>query len=193
MDAARIELVALLQLAYSGELAAAHAYRGHARSVGDPEERERIREIEAEEWHHRRRVGEMLERLGAGPDARRERRALAIGRTLGVLCRAVGWLAPMYGAGRLESRNVGEYERAARLAWGAGRREWVDELLRMAEVEWQHEAYFRAKVRSHPLGRRLPLWRAPGPLEGIRASFERECGRDRDRDPCVRAAAGVAG
>ena len=184
MDAAaRAELVALLQLAFSGELAAAHAYRGHARSVREAGERARIGRIEEEEWHHRQRVGEMLAELGAAPDAARERRALAIGRTLGELCRVIGWLAPMYGAGRLESRNVGEYERAARLAWCAGRGEWVDELLRMAEVEWEHEGYFRAQVLAHPLGRRLPLWPAPGPLAEIRASFDRECGRDRLPSP----------
>ena len=46
-------LIEILQLAYSGELAAAYAYRGHWKSVSDPEERHRIEEIENEEWHHR--------------------------------------------------------------------------------------------------------------------------------------------
>jgi hypothetical protein len=36
-------------LAYSGELAAGLAYRGHWRSVRDAAERERIQTIEAEE------------------------------------------------------------------------------------------------------------------------------------------------
>src|SRR6185503_6830672 len=113
---ARRALVALLQLAFSGELAAAHAYRGHARAVRDPEERRRIEEIEREEWHHRELVGRMLAELGSGPDPSRERRAAVIGRVLGALCHVGGWLAPMYGAGRLESRNVREYETAAALA-----------------------------------------------------------------------------
>jgi demethoxyubiquinone hydroxylase (CLK1/Coq7/Cat5 family) len=39
-------LVAILQLAYSGERAAGYAYRGHARSVSAPAERERIQKIE---------------------------------------------------------------------------------------------------------------------------------------------------
>lgn len=170
----RRRLVALLQLAHSGELAAALAYGGHGRSVRDPGERERIREIEREELHHRERIGEMLAALGEGPDPRRERRARAIGRTLAVLCRVSGWLVPMYGAGRLESRNVREYENAARFARGCGRDEWIDELLQMAEVEWDHEHYFRGRVVSHPLGRRLPLWPAPPPRETIRESFEEE-------------------
>jgi rubrerythrin len=166
----RDALVALLQLAYSGELAAAHAYRGHARSLRDAAERAAVAEIEREEWHHRELVGQMLAALGATPDPARERRAALIGRVLGALCHVTGWLAPMYGAGRLESRNVREYEHAAALARAAGREEWVECLLTMAEVEWEHERTFRAYVRAHPLGRRLPLWPAPPPKASIRAN-----------------------
>ncbi len=68
-------LIGILQLAYSGELAAAYAYRGHWKSLSDPEERHRIEEIENEEWHHRRLVGEMLSSLNAEPDRSRELRA----------------------------------------------------------------------------------------------------------------------
>src|SRR4029453_3630241 len=103
-------LIGLLQLAYSGELAAAYAYRGHWKSVSDPEERHRIEEIENDEWHHRKLVGEMLRDLKAAPNPSRERRATSIGRVLGFGCHIAGWLAPMYGAGRLESRNIREYE-----------------------------------------------------------------------------------
>jgi rubrerythrin len=167
-------LIALLQLAYSAERAAAYAYRGHWHSVVSEDERIRIRQIEDEEWHHRKLVGEMLESLGAHPSRQREIRALVVGRVLGVLCHAMGWLAPMYGAGRLESRNVGEYETAARYARDCGREDFIDFLLTMAEVEWEHEKYFRSRVLIHPLGRRLSLWPAPPPKEMIRESFARE-------------------
>ena len=50
-------LIRVLQNAYSGELAAGYAYRGHWKSLRDPAERERSRIIEAEEWHHRELVG----------------------------------------------------------------------------------------------------------------------------------------
>ena len=63
-------LTAILRLAYSGELAAALAYRGHWKSVGDPDERARIRQIEEEEWHHRDLVGGMLARIGMDLAAR---------------------------------------------------------------------------------------------------------------------------
>jgi hypothetical protein len=167
-------LVAILQLAYSGELAAALAYRGHWKSVSDAEDRRRIRQIEEEEWHHRGLVGVMLRDLGESPGQLREARAWLIGRTLGLLCHVSGWLAPMYGAGKLESRNVREYEAAARHALACGRDEWVDCLLTMAEVEWEHEAFFRSRVLSHRVGRRLPIWPAPPPKEAIRESFERD-------------------
>ena len=173
---ARDRLVALLQLAYSGERAAALAYYGHWNSVKRTEEREHIRRIEDEEWRHREHVGEMLAALGSGPDPTRERRAALIGRTLAALCHLGGWLAPMYGAGKLESRNVREYETAARHARDCGRTEWIDALLTMAEVEWDHEHYFRQRVLEHPIGKRLPLWKAPPPRETIRSSFAAESG-----------------
>lgn len=77
-------------------------------------------------------------------------------------------------AGRLESRNVREYEAAARHALACGRDEWVDCLLTMAEVEWEHEAFFRSRVLSHRVGRRLRIWPAMPPKQGIRESFEHD-------------------
>ena len=167
-------LTAALRFAYSGELAAARAYRGHWRSVRNPEDRAHILKIENEEWRHRDLVGAMLSRIGAAPSRERERRARRVGRTLGFLCHVVGWLPPMYGAGRLESRNIKEYETAARLAVKAGRPELVDCLLAMAEIEWDHEQYFRSRVQAHRLAPWLPLWPAPPPRSEIRDSFSRE-------------------
>jgi rubrerythrin len=167
-------LIALLQLAYSGELAAARAYRGHWRSVRNADEKTSIKNIEGDEWRHRRLVGEMLTGLGSGASRRREIRATVIGRTLGLLCHFTGWLAPMYGAGKLESRNIREYETAARYARDCGRIDLIDCLLEMAEVEWEHELYFRSRVLTHALGRRLALWPQPLPKEAIRTNFALE-------------------
>ena len=173
-DDNRQKLIAILQLAYSGELAAAYAYRGHWHSVSGADERESIRTIEEDEWRHRKLVGEMLAALGSAPNKARERRATIIGRTLGFLCHVTGWLAPMYGAGKLESRNIVEYETAARFARDSGQTQMVDCLLEMAEVEWDHEKYFRSQVLLHAIGRRLPIWPEPPPKESIRQSFENE-------------------
>jgi len=170
----RNRLVELLQLAFSGERAAGYAYRGHWGSLLNREERDRIKSIEAEEWHHRKLDGEMLEQLGDVPNNHREVRPTIIGRTLQVLCYVTGWLIPMYGAGKLERRNIVEYENAARYAHHCGRLDFVDCLLTMSEVEWEHEQYFRSRVLSHWLGRRLPIWPAPPPKEEIRRSFASE-------------------
>ncbi len=165
------KLLARLKVAYSAELAAAYAYRGHWHSVSDTDERERILQIENEEWHHRELVGEMLDKFQTRPSRARELRASIVGRVLGFLCHFTGWLAPMYGAGRLESRNIREYETAARYARDAGHDELVDCLLTMAEVEWEHENYFRSRVLSHRFGGRLSIWPEPPAREMIRKSF----------------------
>ena len=44
----------------------------------------------------------------------------------------------------------------------------------MAEVEWEHEKYFRSQVVKHWLGRRLPIWQQPAAKDCIRASFRSE-------------------
>ncbi len=165
------KLIDILQLAYSGELAAGYAYRGHWHSVADANERTRIEIIENEEWHHRDLVGEILKSLGAGPNRVREVRATIVGRVLGALCHLGGWLAPMYGAGKLESRNIVEYETAARYARACGQIEFIDCLLTMAEVEWEHEHYFRSRVLQHRWANRLSIWPEPPPKENIRSTF----------------------
>jgi len=167
-------LKSLLKLAYSAELAAAYAYRGHWYSVKDRQEKTRIQEIENEELHHRRLVGEMLAQLGGQPSRIRELWSAFLGGSLAVLCNLGSWLIPMYGAGRLESRNVREYETAARYARGCGHPEFIESLLMMAEVEWEHERYFRARVSAHRWAKRIPLWQAPPPKETIRSTFQNE-------------------
>lgn len=168
------DLIRILQLAYSGERAAAYAYRGHWHSVRHLEVRTRIREIEEEEWHHRRLVGDMLKTLGSAPDSIREVRAYIVGQILRVLCHVCGKLLPLYAAGKLESKNIREYETAARYALEAGHPDFIDCLLTMAEVEWEHEKFFRECVRKSRWGSRLQLWPIPPPKETIRSSFEEE-------------------
>ncbi len=174
MNTARAKLVDLLQRAYSGELGAALAYNGHWKSVQSRTERDEIRKIEEDELRHRRHVGEILAELGERPDPRRERKLRIIGRCIGIVCHVSGWFLPMYGAGRLEQKNIGEYETAARLARDAGLDRYVHALLDMAEVEWDHEQYFRTKVLSHWLSRIFPVWTAPGVRGEIRGSFLKE-------------------
>jgi rubrerythrin len=138
----RGRLVRLLQLAYSGEKAAALAYQGHARSVRDPAEKAMISKIENDEWVHRRKVGVLLERLGARPLPFREARSSAVGHTLSLLCGVAGWFLPMFLAGKLETKNVCEYEKAAGWAAELGMSDFIPDLMEMASVEVEHEKYF---------------------------------------------------
>lgn len=173
---ARRELVALLQLAHSGELAASLAYAGHAASVRDSQQKREIETIRLEELDHRARVRAMLDTLGVEPEAKRERKLRRVGRLIGVFCHVGGWFAPMYGAARLERKNIGEYERAAGFAVDAGHPEFVEDLLDMAEVEWEHERYFREHCESHWLWRVFPHWDPPPPKAMIRAPFALSAG-----------------
>ena len=77
----------------------------------------------------------------------------------------------MYGAGLLESQNIREYELAARWAHVAGCSDLVEDLLLMADVEWDHEQWFRAKAASHRLWHLVPHWPEPPPRAAIRESF----------------------
>src|SRR5688572_9737119 len=119
-------------------------------------------------------VGGLLAAMGSGPSEASERRARRIGNLLAALCGWTGWVAPMWGAGRLERGNIVEYEVAARLAVAADRPGFTECLLAMAEVEWEHERFFRERVLSRRLGRMAPIWKPPPPKGEIRASFARE-------------------
>lgn len=143
-------LIAILQLAYSGEKAAGYAYQGHWRSVRDANQRFAIRRIEREEWHHRREVGRMLGELGAAPLWWREVLMAVIGRSVAVGCFLIGWFWPMYLAGKLENDNVNEYDVAARHAAALGMNEMRDELVQFGVTEHKHEAFFSAMVLKHP-------------------------------------------
>jgi rubrerythrin len=169
--AARLDLVAILQRAHAGELAAFLAYEGHWRSLADPAESEEVRRIAREEMAHRVAIRRMLADLGHEPLALREATFWCMGRVIGALCHAAGWFAPMYGAGRLESGNVVEYWNAAALALSAGHPELVEALEHMAEVEARHERYFRSRVETHWLARFVPIWDGPGERSEPTAGF----------------------
>jgi hypothetical protein len=150
----RSHLIHILQGAYSGELAAGFAYRGHWKSVKNADERAAIQKIEREEWVHRKRVGEMLANLDSAPQKFREAKLWVIGRTIGLACHVIGWFLPMYFAGRLESGNVIEYQVAASHAGALGLTEFEADLLVMARVEKEHELFFLNVITGHRL---LPI------------------------------------
>ena len=153
-DFHREQLIHILLMAYSGELAAAYAYQGHWKSVKATDEIKGIRKIEEEEWHHRKAVGLMLKKLGHQPIRLWEIKMGCIGRTIGFLCHVTGWFFPMYFAGRLEHTNVKEYDTAATHAGKLGLQKYKKELIKMAQTEQEHEDFFGRIVLDHPL---LPI------------------------------------
>lgn len=162
------KLIRLLQNAHAGERAAAFAYNGHWRSV-QGQERDEIKKIEAEEWEHRDCLFGMLKELDATPRTSREILMAIIGSFIFIFCRLGGWLnvanfgwfCSMYGAGKLEQGNIVEYEIASNRAKDAGYNHFVDLLLHMAQVEWDHELYFRQKALQSKWSKYFKMWDAP--------------------------------
>ena len=175
----RAHLIHILQGAYSGELAAGFAYRGHWKSLKAPAEIEKIQQIENEEWVHRQRVGQMLAHLDASPRRSLELKLRIIGRAIGAACHLIGWFLPMYFAGRLESGNVEEYEAAAFHAGKLGLSDFQADLIAMARVERDHELFFLSVVAGHawlPLMQSVFKWGAPVPVAAREAEAESSSG-----------------
>lgn len=161
----RKQLIQILQMAYSGELAAALAYAGHWRSVWKPDERQAIAKIEREEWQHRAIIGKMLQEMNAKPQTWRDYMMGTIGSVIFLACFISGWYFPMYFAGRLENANVDEYLDAAQHAAALGRTDYERILCRLSDVELEHENYFKAMVKAHWLTPLMKLVFKWGPAE----------------------------
>jgi hypothetical protein len=145
------ELRRLLQQAYSAEKAACFAYQGHAGSVKDKEEKNAIRQIEMDEWNHRREVLEIMKQYGVPVSKYFEVRFYIIGKVISIGCYVIGWFMPFYFAGRLESGNVCEYFRAKQLFNSLGIREHDHILYEMGMKEKEHEIYFLEKIKNKKL------------------------------------------
>lgn len=170
---ARRLLISLLQSAHAGEKAAANAYYGHAICIflKNKQEKKDILEIYQDELDHRTHLMEMLSKLGAKPSCFKEVAMYCVGAIIAVLCQFGGWFIPFYGAGKLESQNIEEYELAARLAFLAGELQFVDDLLDFAEKEWDHELYFRTQCSLHWMSSIFPIWPALDSRDSIRLKF----------------------
>jgi len=178
------QLRLLLSAAYSGELGAARAYAGHRWALRGRPEWHDVTRILKDELHHRHVLLRMLAELGSAPDPSREAKLNRVGTAISLFSRIGGWFLPMYGAGMLEAQNIREYEHAARLAHLAGQQRFVSPLLELAEVEWDHEVFFRTQAASHPLWRVMPHWKVPPPRESIRQRFaEFEAGSEAQLAP----------
>lgn len=149
------QLVDLLKKAYSAEKAAAFAYQGHAAAVKNTEEKKAIRQIEIDEWSHRKEVLEIMQHYDIPVSKFYEVRFYVIGKLISFSCHVIGWFMPFYFAGRLESGNVCEYFRMKQFFNSLGIREHDQVLYDMGIKEKEHEVYFLAQIKNNKL---LPVF-----------------------------------
>ncbi len=148
-------LVTLLQKAYSGEMAAAFAYVGHAGSLKSPDEKAAVRQIEEDEWNHRRNVREIMRKYDIPVSRAYEVYFYLIGKSISLSCYFIGWFMPYFFAGKLESGNVCEYFVMMRHFRSLGITEHDAMLYEMGMKEKEHEIYFLERVKG---SRWLPIF-----------------------------------
>ena len=140
------QLPSLLQKAYSAEKAAAYAYQGHASSVRRKAEKIAIRQIEEDEWNHRKEVLHIMNYYSIPINNKYEKKYAVIGRTISASCYVIGWFMPFFFAGKLESGNVCEYFRMKQYFNSMGIHQWDEVLYEMGIKEKEHEVYFLQKI-----------------------------------------------
>jgi hypothetical protein len=144
-------LIDLLKQAYSAEKAAAFAYQGHAGSVTDLIDKKLIRQVELDEWNHRREVLEIMQEYHIPISKYYEVRFYIIGKVISYSCYFIGWFMPYYFAGRLESGNVCEYFRMMQYFHELGITKHNTVLYEMGIKEKEHEIYFLSKIQNKKL------------------------------------------
>jgi len=148
-------LVELLQRAYSAEKAAAFAYIGHAGSLKNPEAKIAVKQIEDDEWGHRKNVLAILQQYDIPILKFYEIKFHVIGRIISASCYVIGWFMPYFFAGKLESGNVCEYFVMMHYFHALGIREHDQILYEMGMKEKDHEIYFLGQIKNSRL---LPLF-----------------------------------
>lgn len=150
-------LVTLLQRAYSAEKAAAFAYIGHAGSLRNPAEKAAVKQIEDDEWCHRRNVLLLMQQYDIPVNRRFEIQYYIIGKVIAASCYVIGWFMPYFFAGKLESGNVCEYFVMMHYFHALGIREHDAVLYEMGMKEKEHEVYFLEVCKKSRL---LPVFEA---------------------------------
>lgn len=138
-------------MAYSAEKAAAFAYQGHAGSVKDKSQKASIRQIEIDEWNHRKEVLLIMKQYDIPVSKMYEIRFHIIGKIISASCYVIGWFMPFYFAGRLESGNVCEYFRMIHMFHALGIKDHDKVLYEMGVKEKEHEVYFYEGIKDSKL------------------------------------------
>ncbi|MGB8356010.1 MAG: hypothetical protein WCD79_19080 [Chthoniobacteraceae bacterium] len=168
-------LADLLSKAYSAERAAAFAYIGHANSLADPEARAAVKQIEDDEWTHRRNVLAIMRQYDIPVSRYYEIRFYIIGKIISASCHIIGWFMPYFFAGKLESGNVCEYFVMLRYFESLGIHDHDETLYEMGMKEKEHEIYFLGQIKSTrllPIFERLFSWGASTSLNDIDLEYK---------------------
>jgi len=144
-----------LRKAYSAERAASFAYIGHAESLRDPQEKALVKQIEQDEWDHRRNVLKIMRQHDIPVSRYYEFKFYVIGKVIGFSCHIIGRFMPYFFAGKLESGNVCEYFVMIQHFHSLGITEHDEILYEMGVKEKEHEVHFLNVVKDEPW---LPLF-----------------------------------
>lgn len=119
------------------------------------EEKIAIKQIEDDEWTHRKEVLEIMQKYEIPISKKYELQFHIIGKTISASCYVIGWFMPFYFAGSLESGNVCEYFHMKHYFNELGITEHDTILYEMGIKEKEHEVYFLEQIKNHKL---LPLF-----------------------------------
>ena len=125
----------MLQKAHAGEIAAYHAYLGHAKT--NPALRKEILRIRRDEAHHVCEIRRMMRLSGVKPSPLRDFLMSMIGRVCSALCFVTTKSQANFGARVLERIGTVAYCEMAKQS-----PRFRKTLLEMAEVEQRHAAFF---------------------------------------------------
>ncbi len=176
MKLAHPALVDSLRKAYSAERAASYAYIGHAGSLRDPAERAAVRQIEQDEWDHRRNILAIMRQYDVPVSRYYEIKFLLIGRVIGASCYVIGRFMPYFFAGKLESGNVCEYFVMIHHFHALGITEHDRVLYEMGLKEKEHEVHFLNVIKDAarlPLFERVFAWGAKASLNDVNLNDKR--------------------
>ena len=141
----------MLQKAYSAEKAAAFAYIGHGGSIKSISKKSKIKEIEDDEWNHRKEVLDIMNIYNIPVSNYYEIKYALIGKSIAFSCYVIGWFMPYYFAGRLESGNVCEYFIIMKYFHKIGIKNHDKQLYEMGIKEKEHEDYFYNEIKHSQL------------------------------------------
>lgn len=148
-------LVDSLRKAYSAEKAAAFAYIGHAGSLKSDAEKRAVKQIEDDEWSHRKNVLQIMQTYDIPISKYYEIKFHLIGKVIGYGCYVIGRFMPYFFAGSLESGNVCEYFVMIQHFPSLGITAHDEMLHEMGVKEKEHEVYFLNIIKDEKW---LPLF-----------------------------------